>query len=164
MSIVAQESSSSNIATTMRTTPASYALALTDGTGANQAQVAWSGTGTADADAGAELNPQALSDDRGTVNMSSVKAIYVRNRSQYDILSVSFSSWSSITPFAFTVRVFAGGCFSYVNPAATGWTTTSSSRVTLGISMGPENPQLGTGVQPSPVPYEIVLIGEGTVS
>lgn len=162
-SILAHESSSDSMSTAMRVTPAVYSMTLANGTGANQAQVAWSGTGTA-TDAGVELNPQALTDDRGTVNMSSVKAIYVRNKSQYDILSITVTSWSSMTSLPFSVRVPAGGCFSYVNPTATGWATTSSSRMTLGINIGPENPQAGTGQPASPVQYEIALIGEGAVS
>ena len=155
MSIVAQESSSSSMATTMRTTPASYALAMTDGTGANQAQIAWSDAGTVDGDAGKGLIVQALNDERGVVNLSTVKAIYIRNKSPTDVLGVSASNWSTLSPtlVPFNHRIQPGGAMLVTNPGAGGWTTGASSSLSI-IVGGTE----GT------VNYDLVLIGEGTIA
>lgn len=154
-SVIAQESSSSNMATTMRTTPASYALSLSDGTGANQAQVAWSDVDTIDGDTGKELIVQSLIDDRGTVNMSTVKAIYIRNKSATALLAVSAQNWSSLSPTLtpFGPRIQPGGVMLFTNPGATGWTTGASSALNL-----------IAGATGQTVEYELVFIGEGTIS
>ena len=47
LSILAHETSIGDLSRTLRATPANYALSLTDGTGANQAQVVWSDSRTA---------------------------------------------------------------------------------------------------------------------
>jgi hypothetical protein len=155
MSIIAQESSSSNMATTMRTTPASYSLALTDGTGANQSQLAWSEVETVGGDAANELMIQALSDDRGVVNLASVKAIYVRNKSATSVLSVTAQNWSTLSPtlVPFNHRIQPGGAMLVTNPGASGWTTGASSALSLVAAASGET-----------VNYDLVLIGEGTVA
>ena len=155
MSIVAQESSASNMATTMRTTPAFYSLALADGTGANQSQLAWSEVEAAGGDTANELFIQALNDDRGVVNFSSVKAIYVRNKSATAILLVTTQNWSTLSPalIPFNHRIQPGGAMLVTNPGASGWTTGPSSALSLIAS-----------AQGETVDYDLVLIGEGTVS
>ena len=155
MSITAQEATSSNLATTMRTTPASYALMLTEGTGANQAQIAWSDVDTIDGNTGKELIVQALNDERGVVNLSTVKAIYIRNKSPTAVLGVSASNWSTLSPtlVPFNHRIQPGGALLVTNPGAGGWTTGASSSLSL----------IG-GATEGTVNYDLVLIGEGTIT
>lgn len=155
MSIIAQESSTSNMASTMRSTPASYSVSLSHGTGANQSQLAWSAAGSVGGDTGEEFVIQALADDRGIVSMTSVKAIFIRNKSASSVLAVSVYGWTSLSPnlTPFFPRIPAGGAIAFVNPTAEGWTTGPSSTMNLISSAANQT-----------VDYELVFIGEGTVS
>jgi len=172
LSILAHESSSGDISETLRATPASYSLELTDGTGANQAQVVWSDSITMAATTH-DLDLTALTDDRGTVTFTAIKAIYIANTSESANISVqkytetdgtpAFSNAWLSGPFqtqnivstgdvdvSFLV-LNAGGAAAMFSPTAAGYSVTSSSKV-LRVYAAPG------------ATYDIILIGEGTVA
>lgn len=155
LSVIAHETTSGDISSQMRVTPATCALMLTDGTGANKAQVAWSSATTVGGSSANVLTIRSLSDDRGTVSLTSVKAIYIRNKSAANRLTVTTQSWTSLsqTLLPFNLLIPAGGACAYVNPTASGWATTVSSALSL-IAEG----------EGQSVEYEIALVGEGSIS
>ena len=61
--LMAHETSSGDLSRTLRATPASYSLAIADGTGDNQAQVVWSASRTATT-SNDDLMLSALADTR----------------------------------------------------------------------------------------------------
>jgi hypothetical protein len=151
VSIVGQESSSGDMFNQMRVTPASYSLSLTDGTGASQSQVVWSDSLTA---YDTNVTPGALLDDRGTVSITALKLIYLRNTGAVDLwLGSSIGSGQRVI-FSKDqdIIVPAGGVFMLSNPSAAGWATSSGQTFYI-VST--------TGANPS---FDIVLIGEGTIS
>jgi len=159
VSLIAHESSSGDLSRQMRVTPATYAVALTDGTGANQSQVAWSGTRTIGASESDDLVLTALADDRGTVSFSSIKALYIKNTSATDISlgrdqqgdALPSSPWGG-TPMSLTsgYALSGGASICVCSPSAAGIAVFSGNK--LRVSGG------------SGATYEIVLIGEGTIS
>lgn len=149
LSILAHESDNGDISQTLRATPATYALALTDGTGANQAQVVWSDSRTL-ATAGTDsLNLSSLSDDRGTVNFSQIKAIYVRNTHATEGLRVGGATIGAFAglPSVTSLTLPAGGVYLTTAPVAGGFTGVAAQFAASGE-----------------VTYDIVLIGEGTIT
>jgi len=151
LSILAHESDNGDISQSLRATPATYALALTDGTGANQAQVVWSDAGTATL-AGVTLSltalPTVIEGAAATVNLSSgMKCIYLRNKGIQSI-AISSANVSGLPSSGLSVR--AGGAMVLVA------TTPSSYAAT---SLGPSITLAGNDVD-----YDIILIGEGTVT
>lgn len=142
LSILAHESSSGDISRTLRATPATYSLILTDGTSANQAQVVWSDSRTLAGSTDA-LDATALTDDRGTVNLSALKAVYIKNTSTATLTATP----SAAAAFGGTYHIRAGGAVSAFASDATGM---ASGTLTVAGSAGQT--------------YEIVLIGEGTVT
>lgn len=172
LSILAHESSSGDISETLRATPASYSLELSDGTGANQAQVVWSDSVT-QASQNNDIDLQSLSDDRGTVTFTAIKAIYIANTSESANVGVqnytetdgtpAFSNpWLS-GPFQTQNYVSTGGvdvAFLYLNaggaaamfsPTAAGYSVTASSKI-LRVNAAPG------------ATYDIIIIGEGTIA
>ena len=154
LSILAHESDAGDISQTLRATPATYALALADGTGANQAQVVWSDARTIAAGGTDSLNLLSLSDTRDgaavTVAFSQVKAVYVRNTHATESLSVG---GSTIGAFAGLPAVLArtlppGGVYLATAPSADGFGGSAAQFV----------------APASEVTYEIILIGEGTIT
>jgi hypothetical protein len=144
LSIVAHETTAGDLSKTMRVTPANYAVAVADGTAANQAQVAWSDSKTLAA-ASESFSLSSLSDTRdgspATVSMTAVKAAYVRNKGAS---SLAFAG----SPFpASGITVAAGAVAFQCDPSAAGM---AASGVTVTGTIGGE--------------YEIMLIGEGTVT
>lgn len=144
LSLLAHETSSGDLSSTIRVTPASYAAALTNGTGASQADVVWSATKTLSGSS-QTLNLAALPDIRdgvtATVTITAVKALYVRN--------------TGASPLAFAGAPFpssgqtiaAGGVAVQCDASAAGM---AASGVTVTGSAGGA--------------YQIMLIGEGSVS
>lgn len=159
LSIVAHESSAGDLSKTLRVTPASYAVSLTDGTGANQAQVAWSDSRTAtDCFGGGDsLDLQSLSDDRGTVVFTSIKAMYFRNTGSTTIEwnDAGANSWSSFLGQPADSQIYfpPGVAMLLVAPSADGFPVTSSFRTVRFCVRG-----AGSST------YEIALIGEGTIT
>ena len=142
LSILAHETSSGDLSRTLRATPANYALTLTDGTGANQAQVVWSDSRTL-AGASETLNLTSLADTRDgaavTVTMSAVKSLYARNSGT---VTLTFAG----SPFpAGGQAVAPGGAVVQCDPTAAGM---AASGLTVTGSPGGS--------------YDLVLIGEGT--
>ena len=158
LSILAHESSSEDISRTLRVTPASYSLSLGNGTGANQAQVVWSDSRTLSSAETLSLNN--LTDDRGTVAFSSIKLLFLRNTGAADVVVSTDATgepenWSSGpakggTPDAVTVP--PGGAWIATNPSASGWAVGSADDYAIGL------------VADAATSYDIILIGEGTVT
>lgn len=146
LSILAHESSSADIARSLRATPATYSLALADGGGANQAQVVWSDSRTLAASS-ESLNPAALIDDRGTVTLTAVKLAYLRNTHASIDLAAASDTFGQTGGSPSSVAVPAGSAMLLAVPTAAGRT---AATVTVSGSVG------GT--------YDIVIIGEGSVS
>ena len=142
LSILAHETSSGDISQTLRATPATYSLGLSDGTGAGQAQVVWSDARTL-AGASETLDSAALTDDRGSINLSALKAVYIRNASTVTLTA------TPATPAAFggTHHIRSGGVAVAVAGDATGM---AGGTLTVAGSAG--------------AAYDIILIGEGTVT
>lgn len=142
LSILAHESSSGDISQTLRATPATYSLTLGNGTGANQAQVVWSDSRTLSGSS-ETLDASSLTDDRGSVTMTALKAVYVKNSST---ATLTFTP-ASAAAFGGTQHVRAGGAALAVAADATGMA--AGNLVVAG----------GAGQT-----YEIILIGEGTIT
>ena len=157
LSILAHETSSGDISQTLRATPATYSLSLTNGTGANQAQVAWSDAGTIDSQGDHTPDIRALTDDRGTISFSAVKLIYIKNTGSVALNLVGNGDWNTgpqKLPDTSNYEVPAGGVWLATNPTAAGWTATGASKyITI------QNQSASTAAT-----YEIILIGEGTVT
>jgi hypothetical protein len=143
LSIIAHETAAGDFSRTLRATTGSYAATLTDGTGANQAQVVWSDSRTVPSNDTDPLDPLALIDDRGTVSMTSIKTIYVRNTGTV-LLYFQFGEGiftESLTP--------PGAVLFASRTDAAGWSPGGLSVLNTGNAVGS---------------YDIVLIGEGTVT
>ena len=151
VSIVAQESSSGDMFNQMRVTPASYSLSLTEGTGASQSQVVWSDSLAA---YDPVITPNALSDDRGTVSITALKLVYVKNTGAVDLWigSPVLGGQRVIFSKDQDIIVPAGGIFVLSNPSAAGWATSGGQVLSILSTTGAN------------VSFDIVLIGEGTVS
>lgn len=144
LSIVAHESSAGDLSSTLRATPAAYAETLTDGVGAGKSQVAWSSVRTMAATT-ETVTPAALADTRSgaaaTVSLTAIKAVYAKNTGSG---SLSFAGG----PFpAGGQTVASGAVVAHIDASASGLAAT-------GITV--------TGA--SGRSYELLLIGEGTVS
>lgn len=153
LSILSHESSAGDISRTLRVTPASYSMVLSDGTGANQAQVAWSDSRTITAGGSDTFDLAALQDDRGTVTFSAIKIMFLRNTGSGQ-LDWSGGGWGG-GPFddVSTSNVFikAGAVMLLAAPSADGYAVGATPQ-TVVLSSTP-----GTT-------YDILLIGEGTIS
>lgn len=145
LSILAHETSSGDLSRTLRATPATYSVILSDGTAAYQAQVVWSDARTL-AGSSETLNLASLSDTRDgasvTVTLTAVKAAYIRN--SHPTIGLTLAG----APFpAGGLAVAAGAAVTLVDPSAAGMT---AGTVTVTGSAG--------------ATYDIVLIGEGSVA
>jgi hypothetical protein len=150
LSIIAHESTSGDISRQMRVTPAIYAAMLTDGTGANQAQVVWSTTEAVSEAGDYTAVFSSLTDDRGLVTITAIKLMYVKN-SGANSLQLFPTSWSN-GPFAGSITLPPGSAVTFVCPTADGWATTSNN-----ASLVIETPGQASTV-------EVVFIGEGTIT
>jgi hypothetical protein len=159
LSILAHETSAGDLSRTLRATPASYALSLTDGTGANQAQIVWSDSRTATT-SNDDLPLKTLPDTRDgaavVVAFSNIKLVYVRNTSASATLAIGGAT--GLTAFAglpiiAPLQIAPGGCYFFSSPAADGPST----------GVGTEAVARFAAVSGS-CTYDIVLIGEGTVT
>jgi hypothetical protein len=144
LSLLAHESSSGDLAKTVRVTPASYAALVADGSAAGQAQVTWSDSRTLSG-ASETLNLASLADTRdgspATVTLTSVSAYYVKNSGAS---TLAFAG----APFpAGGQTVKAGGVAVQCDLSAAGMSTAT---VTVTGTAGGA--------------YDIVLIGRGSVS
>jgi hypothetical protein len=158
LSILAHETSNGDLSRTLRATPANYAIALADGTGANQAQVVWSSSGTATT-TNTDLNLSAIEDTRDgasvTVTFTAIKAVYVRNKS--DSVALSIGGPTNVTSGiwfpAIPIQIQPGGCYFVSAPGADG------------ISVNPAGPRIARLASVSgTAAYDVVFIGEGSVA
>lgn len=144
-SLLAHETSSGDLSRTLRATPASYAVAISDGTGAAQAQLAWSDARTM-AGASETLNLAALADTRDgasvTATITAPKVIYIKNTSGSTALTFSGGPLS-----ASGVTIAAGGFCVLADQSAAGM---PAGTITV------------TGA--ASATYEIVILGEGAIS
>jgi len=144
LSILAHETSAGDFSRTLRATPASYAATLTDGTGANQAQVVWSDSRTVTAADDYDFpNANGFSDDRGAVTFTAVKTVYIRNTGPVAI-SVSFPP-----AVPADTQVAPGAVFFASRTDASGWIQESMSVF--------NDSQINAT-------YDVIIIGEGTVT
>lgn len=146
LSIVAHETSAEDIARQTRVTPVAYALAVSNGSGANQAQVAWSDSRTL-AGSTETLTLSGLADTRDgvsvSVNLSALKAIYVKNTHASLSLTVAPAGLATNSQYV----IAPGGAAVHITPTAGGQAYTS---IVVSGTVG------GT--------YDIVLVGNGSVS
>ena len=142
LSILAHETSSDGISQSLRATPETYSLTLADGTGANQAQVAWSDSRTL-AGSSETLDAASLTDDRGTVTMTALKAVYFKNAST---AALTFTP-TPAGAFGGTFHVRPDGAVLSVAPDAAGM---APGEMVVAGSAGQR--------------YDVILIGEGTVT
>lgn len=162
LSILSHESSAGDISRTLRVTPASYSLVLSDGEGANQAQVTWSDVRTFPQGGEDSIPIRNLVDDRGTITMTSVKVLYIRNLSDtYSFIlragAALQESWDGIAYSSDTgepgeITFKPNGVIVFADPTAAG-SPANASTDTIYFSSGQEGQS-----------YEILLIGEGTIT
>lgn len=155
VSIKAREVDAGDVGTKVRITPVDYFLALTDGTGANQAQVVWSASRTA-TPSSEDLAVTALPDTRDgaavVVAFSAVKAVYVRNKSSSGLITLGLASINNFSGFpASGGLVRPGGCYVQTAPSDAGMPVSAGNVARIRTSIGTAD-------------YDIILIGEGTVT
>lgn len=146
LSILAHESSAGDISRTLRVTPASYSLVLSDGVEVNQAQFAWSDSGSVDAN-GTTFDTFALADVvdgvQTTKSFGCLKCIYVRNTSVATNITLAFAQWVGL-PSSMVIR--PQGVFISIAPNTNGYATAGLGHsFTLSSSIGAS--------------YEVLLIG-----
>lgn len=151
VSVMVHESSGDSLSSSLRVTPATYAATLANGTGAGQAQVAYSETGTIPSGDDVSFLFGALSDDRGSVVLTAIKTIYVKNTGAVGLIVCGNLAWST-APLGQTF-VAPGGVLAMANTSAAGWASSQASAAIV----------IANGEQ-AESSYELVLIGEGTVS
>lgn len=154
LSIVSHESSTDELSSQIRVTPATYGLVLTNGTGANQCQLAFSDSAMVQDGNESSYTFSAMVDDRGVVSMTAVKVIYFKNTGSVSLDIGKNASWTT-GPFAAErgCVVPAGGCVVLVAPTAAGWSTSEAGAA---LSVFNDGESSGT--------YDILLVGEGTIS
>lgn len=138
-SIVAVETDTADIARNSRVTKAEYFKALTDGGGADQAQIVWSDSRVSGGTDTLQLSSLSDSRDGASVSVvfSAVKTLYVRNTGSTHTLTLSGSFSGSVAP---------GGVLIVVNPTAAG---ASASSLLVSSTAG--------------ATYDIVVVGEGSI-
>lgn len=155
LSLVANETDAGDYAKDVRTTKVEYFKELTDGTGANQATLVWSDAGSFDDIYYPTGIGFTISDERGAGAFSSIKMIYIRNVGDINMSWIVASEWStgpvSSASGASEIAIKPGGALLYIAPDSDGWLT-SGGRLALGC-----DPELFAS-------YEVVLIGEGTIT
>jgi len=142
LSILSHETTSGDLSQSLRVTPVSYSMILANGTGASQAQVAWGDARTLSG-ATDEINASSLVDDRGTVTMTALKAVYIKNTST----AVLTATPSPAGAFGGTYTIRPDGAVVAVASDATGL---SVGTLTVAGSSGQT--------------YDVLLVGEGSVS
>lgn len=150
LQIVAAETTTEDLATTVRSTNVLQVQAFSSSAAEGPANVTWSDTRTIVASENDTIDLLNLTDARGTVAFSVVKAIYIRNTSEADDLALGFSTPAN----AWTGRPIG------VMPAA-GWWMFSSGLNGASIVSGSQAFNVD-GLEGQI--YEIVVIGYGTIS
>lgn len=165
LQILATESSSSDLSSTTRVTNVARTVNFANGTGANQAQIVWSDSRTISVEVVDILDLAAgLADDRGSVEFTAIKAIYVRNTGtvplswRAPLLALADTEdWGSGPLQADEtqgVQIPAGGILLLTNPSQDGWL----------VGSGDEQIQILNPSDTAAAAYDIILIGEGTIT
>lgn len=152
---VIHETSSTGPASSIRVTTLDGSVAFSDGSGANQAQVTWSESGSVSS-AGTTFTLQTMSSSQRTVNFGSVKAILVKNTDATTGLVVGGLTASSHGMFPITTGLTLppGGSYTFVAPNASGSTVSGSAY--LG--------NLASASTATTASYSMVIIGNGTAT
>jgi hypothetical protein len=160
LSILAHETSSGDLSRTLRATPANYAIRLTDGTGANQAQVVWSDARTATT-SNDDLTLWSLADTRDgaavTVAVTQIKLVYVKNTSTTQDLRIGGVSGLDAfagLPINLSLTLSPGGCYLFSAPTDNGVSVTASASASAARFSAASGS----------CTYEVLFIGEGTVT
>lgn len=145
LSLLTHEAVAGDMVRGMRVTPVNYAASLSDGTGANQAQLVWSDSRTL-AGSSESLSLSSLPDTRDgasvSVGMTAIKALYFKNTGTATSLVVAGA------PFPAGGQTIAAGAVAVqVDTSAGGM---QASAVTVTGSAG--------------ATYDIMLIGNGSVT
>ncbi len=148
-SLVANETDAGDYAKDVRTTKVEYFKELSDGTGANQAQIVWSFEGTFDGEYALGSNGLVFSDNRGTVTFSALKAIYIKNTGN---INFSVDGWPG-SPIDGSAFFRPGAAALFLCPDATGWP--ANALYGFSLNAGDDSPVAGA---------QVVLIGEGTIT
>lgn len=155
--INASETESGSISQLAKSTNVRNAITLTTGTGANQAQVAYSAARTIAIDSTQVLDLADLNDSRGTLTFTAIKALYIKNTGTVPIKWIGYGDWDTgpqKLPDASEMEIPAGGIYLATNPSAAGWTVGASAEyLTL------ENQSVTTAAT-----YDVVMIGEGSIT
>lgn len=155
LQIAAVETSTADLSATVTTTNVSRSISFATGTGANQAQVAWSDSRTIDALGEDTPDLAALDDARGTVAFTAIKLIYIRNTGAQPIVWDGNGDWDTgpqKTPDTSSYEIPPGGIYLASNPSAAGWAVGASGEY---VTILNDNATAGS--------YDILLIGEGSI-
>lgn len=152
--IVANETDAGDYAKDVRTTKIEDYARLTDGTGNNQAQIAWSDKRAAASGQYDYVDTSSLTDERGTIVVQAIKIIYLKNTGANAITfdGNAQDAWSTL------FRTEEGSAQSFtLQPGTTA------------IFSRPASGTLGGGVlaafSPSgAISYDIMIIARGTIT
>lgn len=153
-SIVANETDAVDFATDVRTTKVEDYTRLTNGTGSNQAQVAWSDKREAAVGQYDTLSTSSLVDERGTITIQGVKLIYFKNTGENPI----FFNPNTANPFTSLFGDPEGSPQWFTLPVGT---TAMFSRPGTG-SLG--GGTISVYAPFGPVSYDIVIIARGFIT
>lgn len=156
LQIAAVETSTADLSATVTTTNISRAISFATGTGANQAQLAWSDSRTVDGLGDDTPDLSALPDARGTVTFTAVKLIYIRNTGTMPIVWDGNGDWDTgpqKTPDTSSYEIPPGGIYLASNPSAAGWSVGAASEY---LTIVNDNATAAA--------YDILLIGEGSIA
>lgn len=153
----ASETESGSISNLSKSTSVRDAITLTTGTGANQAQVAFSAAKTITANSSQVLDLADLDDSRGALAFTAIKILYIKNTGTVPIKWIGYGDWNTgpqKLPDDSELEIPAGGLYLATNPSAAGWSVGASAEyLTL------ENQHAST-----PATYDVVMIGEGSIT
>jgi len=155
LQIAAVETSTADLSATVTTTNVSRSISFATGTGANQAQVAWSDSRTIDPSGEDIPDLAALDDARGTVAFTAIKLIYIRNTGTQAINWNGNGDWDTgpeKLPDTANYEIPPAGIYLASNPSAAGWAVGASGQYLTLVNNG------GTAAS-----YDILLIGEGSI-
>jgi hypothetical protein len=159
LQVLATETVAADLATSVRTTSISQTVALTDGTGASQAQLTWSDSRSILPASDDILDVSSLADDRGTVQFTAVKAIYLRNTGTVSIYWDGNADWDTgpqKTPDTSRMEIPAGGIYLATNASADGWAVGASAEYVTIENGDPAELETAT--------YDLVIVGEGSIT
>lgn len=138
LSLLTHEASAGDLSQTIRVTPVSYSATLAETSG----MVAWSDSRTL-AGSNSVINTASLIDERGTVTLTSIRAVYLKNTSA----AVLTATPAAAGAFGGTYTIRPGGVAVAVSEGSPGM---AGGTLTVAGSSGQT--------------YDVLLIGEGSVS